>query len=153
MQETLEEAKRYEMQHLAYLGAKQDLERTYKHHKDDSPKQDITVLYPFPESKVSELSGEYDSQITYYSASLIAIYKSLAEELPWVKAEVKAGSQKEYDTDAEAEQVGSTTLDNGDVEVSYAKPSHDIPTVELEVTIDMAKYNKEDLDKVIVEFS
>jgi len=152
MQETLEEAKRYEMQHLALINAKDDMKRTFEHHKDRKPDEDITLLYPFPESAVSMTSPSYDSQLTYYSASLITIFKSIAESLDWVNTSVVSGTQKEYDTQAEATEQTEEILDNGDIVKTFSKPSHELPTVELKVLIAMEDYNQEELDNILVDF-
>lgn len=149
MQEILEEAKRYEMRHLAYINIKGDINRTIDEHKEDKDKKNIGILYPFPKDKVDDASRNYDSQVTYYSSALIGVYKRLAEKIDWITVSVEAGIKKQYQNDKD--MIKETNEDEDTV--SYSLPYTEIPTVELLVTIDMEKYNKDELNKVIIELS
>ena len=126
-QETLDNANKYEMQHLAYINVLSDLHRSYQNHKDEevtfknsdgettgkAPKE-IKLVYPFKESLVNQLSGEYDSQTAYYSSSLITIFRMLSDELPWLSFSLNSVKEKVYDTKAEATETSREVEENGD---------------------------------------
>lgn len=164
-QETLDNANKYEMQHLAYINVLSDLHRSYQNHKDEevtfknsdgevtgkAPKE-IKLVYPFKESLVNSLSGEYDSQTAYYSSSLITIFRMLSDELPWLSFSLNSVKEKVYDTKAEATETSREVEENGDTVVSYSKPFREIPTINLEARFNNSSYDEQAIKRVLKDF-